>query len=51
MNEEAIQKILKTVRELDPILRYWIFKQYIEDFEDLEFLKTIIEHKMERDKK
>lgn len=50
MTGKEMIKILKKIRTLDNTLRYWIFKEYIEDYNDLEFLKTEIECEIEKRK-
>lgn len=46
MTEEEIKKILQKIRNLDDSIRYWIFKEYIKDYKDLDFLKAEIEYEM-----
>lgn len=48
MTGKEIIEILEKTRALDNTLRYWIFKEYIEDYNDLEFLKTEIECEMKK---
>lgn len=48
MTEKEMIEILEKTRALDNTLRYWIFKEYIEDYNDLEFLKTEIECEMKK---
>ena len=49
MTQKEIDKILADVRGYDPVLRYWIFYQYIrEETTDLEFLKAEIECQMDK---
>lgn len=48
MTQKEIDKILANVREYDPTLRYWIFRDYIKDANDLEFLKAEIECQMDK---
>lgn len=43
MTQKEIDKILADMRGYDPVLRYWIFRDYIKDTNDLEFLKAEIE--------
>ena len=50
MTEKEVIKILKKIRTLDNTIRYWIFKEYIEDYNDLEFLKAEIECEIEKRK-
>jgi hypothetical protein len=50
MTGKEIMEILKKIRTLDNTLRYWIFKEYIEDCNDLEFLKAEIECEIEKRK-
>ena len=50
MTGKEVTKILEKIRTLDNTLRYWIFKEYIEDYNDLEFLKAEIECEMEKRK-
>lgn len=50
MTEKEVIKILEKIRTLDNTIRYWIFKEYIEDYNDLEFLKAEIECEMEKRK-
>ena len=46
MTEKEIKKILQEIRNLDDSIRYWIFKEYIKDYKDLDFLKAEIEYEM-----
>lgn len=46
MTEEEIKKILQKIRNLDDSIRYWVFKEYIKDYKDLDFLKAEIEYEM-----
>ena len=48
MTQKEIGKILADVRGYDPVLRYWIFRDYIRDANDLEFLKAEIECQMDK---
>jgi competence transcription factor ComK len=48
MTEREIKKILLITRNLDKSLRYWIFKEYIKDCKDLDFLKAEIEYEIEK---
>lgn len=50
MTGKEIIEILKKIRTLDNTLRYWIFKEYIEDYNDLEFLKAEIECEIKKRK-
>lgn len=50
MTGKEMIEILKKIRTLDNTLRYWIFKEYIEDYNDLEFLKAEIECEIEKRK-
>ena len=50
MTGKEVTKILEKIRTLVNTLRYWIFKEYIEDYNDLEFLKAEIECEMEKRK-
>ena len=46
MTEKKIKKILQKIRNLDDSIRYWIFKEYIKDYKDLDFLKAEIEYEI-----
>lgn len=48
MTQKEINRILADVRGYDPVLRYWIFHDYIKDASDLEFLKAEIECQMDK---
>lgn len=48
MTKRAVEKILKKIRKFDPVLRYWVFRQYLEDVENVDFLKSEIEYEMKR---
>ena len=48
MTQKEINKILADGRALNPTLRYWIFRDYIRDTDDLEFLKTEIEYQISK---
>lgn len=45
------QKILKKFRKLDPLIRYWIFMDYIRDFGDLDYLQCEIEYQKKKREK
>ena len=48
MTQKEIDKILADVRGYDPVLRYWIFRDYIKDVNDLEFLMAEIQCQMDK---
>ena len=48
MTQKEIDKILTDVRGYDPVLRYWIFRDYIKDANDLEFLMADIQCQMDK---
>ena len=48
MTQKEIDRILADVRGYDHVLRYWIFRDYIKDANDLEFLKAEIECQMDK---
>lgn len=50
MTGKEMIEILEKIRAFDNTLRYWIFKEYIEDYNDLEFLKAEIECEIEKRK-
>ena len=46
MTEKEIKEILQKIHNLDDSIRYWVFKEYIKDYKDLDFLKAEIEYEM-----
>ena len=49
MTQKEIDRILADVRGYDPVLRYWIFRDYIrEETADLEFLMADIQCQMDK---
>lgn len=48
MTNTQIEETLQTVQKLDPALRYWIFKNYIKTYNDLDFLKAEIEYEIKK---